>query len=309
MILYKKEDWWKCIWYFHTGDSARSILKGVLIAGLYVTIIAVVEFRFLDLKLSRTPTEYFSALGILLSLLLVYRTNTAYDRFYEGRKAWGSLINTSRNLAALLSGILPEDDDANRRFFARGISNFAFALTNTLRNNPVPEGIEDLDVVPNQMLPLIEHQPGAVVAQLRLRLEQLYRAGVITDAQSINLNGFVGELLNVAGICERIKNTPIPFSYSYLIKFLIMVYILILPFTLLEEYGYVAVPVVMITSYMLIGLEILGEEIEDPFGVDRNDLPLNQLSNLIRVNVHDLLYLHLPSEEKEAAKPLFTVVI
>jgi len=308
MILYRKEDWWRAIWYFHTGKTARSLLKGVAIAGVYVSLIAVAELRFLDLKLSRTPTEYFSALGILLSLLLVFRTNTAYDRFYEGRRAWGTLINTSRNLAVLLSAILPTDDRDNRLFFAKSIANFAFALRNTLRNQTVPDGLESLNGLPNDLLGLIDHRPSAVVTEMRMRLEALVQAGRLSEVQSINLNPHVGELLNVAGICERIKNTPIPFSYSFFIKFLIMVYIIILPFTILEEYGYLTIPVVMITSYMLIGLEMIGEEIEEPFGLERNDLPLDQLSNLIRVNVHDILYLHLPFEDKQAAKPAYTIV-
>ncbi|WP_234733331.1 bestrophin family protein [Tellurirhabdus bombi] len=308
MILYKKDDWWKAIWFFHTGGAARSLWKRLIAVAAYVTTITIVELRFVDLSLANTTTEYFSALGILLGLLLVFRTNTAYDRFYEGRSSWGLLVNTSRNMAAMLGGILPQEDRANRKFFAKAMSNFAFGLANHLRNMANVTELEDLEDGKEYMLHHSEHLPGAIVLQMRIRLEELYRAGVISDAQSINLNDAVMDFLNVAGVCERIKSTPIPFSYSFMIKFLITVYVIILPFSILEAYGYLTIVAVLVTSYVLVGLEIIGEEIEEPFGLERNNLPLNQLSQLIRINVHDLLQLHLPVAEKEAAHTDYVVV-
>ncbi|GAB3556640.1 hypothetical protein [Spirosoma fluminis] len=115
-------------------------------------------------------------------------------------------------------------------------------------------------------------------------------------------------MINICGICERIKSTPIPFSYNLLIKLLIMLYVGVLPFTMIEIYGYLTIPAVLFTSYILVGLEMIGEEIEESFGFEGNDLPLNQLSQLIRVNVYDILQIDLPHLEKKAAKPGFTIV-
>lgn len=310
MIIYRKdEEWWKAIWYFHTGKTARSLLKAVAIVTLYVTIIAITELRFYDLKLKYTPTEFLQAMGILLSLLLIFRTNTAYDRFYEGRRSWGELVNASRNLAALLNAILPAENRNDRLFFAKTISNFPFALKNHLRGERNMEEIDEAEEGEKRDLRHFEHLPGGVVNQLRVRLETLYREGLITDANSININQLVNTLLDVSGICERIKNTPIPFSYSFFVKLFIMIYIIFLPFTIIEEFGYLTIPAVAVTSYVLIGLEMIGEEIEDPFGLERNNLPLQQLSQLIRVNVHELLQIQLPTEEKQAAKTDNFVVI
>ena len=114
--------------------------------------------------------------------------------------------------------------------------------------------------------------------------------------------------MDICGICERIKSTPIPFSYTLFVKLFILLYVGVLPFTVLEAYGYLTIPAVMLASYILVGLELIGEEIEQPFGLDRNDLPLNQLSQLIRVNVHDILQIELPPVEKKAAETSFTVV-
>ncbi len=87
-----------------------------------------------------------------------------------------------------------------------------------------------------------------------------------------------------------------------------MLYVGVLPFTVIEVYGYLTIPAVLLTSYILVGLEMIGEEIEEPLVFERNDLPLNQLSQLIRVNVHDILQINLPHVEKQAAKPGFTIV-
>lgn len=114
--------------------------------------------------------------------------------------------------------------------------------------------------------------------------------------------------MDVCGVCERIKSTPIPFSYTLFIKLFILLYVMMLPFTVITAFGYLTIPVVLLTSYILVGLELIGEEIEEPFGFERNDLPLNQLSRLIRVSVHDILQIPLPQVEKQAAKPGFTIV-
>lgn len=136
----------------------------------------------------------------------------------------------------------------------------------------------------------------------------MHRSGHLSNSQHININGYLTSLMDICGICERIKSTPIPFSYQFFIRVFIMIYVAILPFTVIEVFGYLTIPAVVLTSYILVGLEMIGEEIEEPFGMERNDLPLTQLSTLIRVNVHDILQIYLPHPEKEAAKPGFTVV-
>ncbi|GAB3495827.1 bestrophin family ion channel [Spirosoma knui] len=308
MIIYKSKDWLPAIWHFHTGPTAISLLRRLLVVFVYVVIITIIELRYQDLRLKDTPTAFLGAMGILLSLLLLFRTNTAYDRFYEGRQAWGMLVNNTRNLAIFYNAVLPVDDKDNRLFFAKTISNFPFALKNHLRDQ---SGTDELDMIEEgerRSLANFDHKPSGVSSQLWIRSEELYRQGVLSNSQHINLNRYLGSLIDIAGICERIKSTPIPFSYNLFIKLFIMLYVGVLPFTVIEVYGYLTIPAVLLTSYILVGLEMIGEEIEEPFGFERNDLPLNQLSQLIRVNVHDILQIDLPNLEKQAAKPGFTIV-
>ena len=308
MILYKNKDILSSIWHFHTGPTAKSLLRRLVIVGLYVTIVTVAEMHYTDLRLKDTPTSFLGAMGILLSLLLIFRTNTAYDRFYEGRQAWGVLVNNCRNLAIFFNAVLPEGDKNSRLFFAKSISNFPFALKNHLRDVP---GTDELDIVEEgerRSLSHFDHKPAGVSSQLWVKTESLYREGYISESQHINLNQHLTTLMDVCGVCERIKSTPIPFSYMLFIKLFIILYVSLLPFTVIIAFGYLTIPAVLLTSYVLVGLEMIGEEIEEPFGLERNDLPLNQLSQLIRVNVHDILQIQLPHVEKQAAKPGFTIV-
>ena len=308
MIVYKSKDWVPAIWHFHTGPTAKGLVKRVALVGLYVTIITIAELNYIDLRIKDTPSSFLQAMGILLSLLLIFRTNTAYDRFYEGRIAWGTLVNNCRNLSIFFNALLDREDMENRIFFAKTISNFPFALKNHLRDLPGLDELDETEEGERRDLSNFDHVPAGVSNQLWVKTEVLYRQGVISESQHINLNQYLTSLMDVCGICERIKSTPIPFSYNLFIKLFILLYVGILPFTVIEVYGYLTIPAVMLTSYILVGLESIGEEIEEPFGLERNDLPLNQLAQLIRVNAHDILQIDLPYVEKEAAKPGFTIV-
>ncbi|MFD2936270.1 bestrophin family protein [Spirosoma flavum] len=308
MIIYKNKGLLPSIWHFHTGPTAKALMSRLAVIAVYVTIVTVAEMHYTDLRLKDTPSSFLGAMGILLSLLLIFRTNTAYDRFYEGRQAWGTLVNNCRNLAIFFNAVLPEGDTGSRHFFAKAISNFPFALKNHLRDMNKVDELDMVEEGERRDLRNFDHKPAGVANQLWVKTEVLYRGGYISESQHINLNQHLTTLMDVCGVCERIKSTPIPFSYTLFIKLFIMLYVVLLPFTVVTAFGYLTIPAVVLTSYILVGLEMIGEEIEEPFGFERNDLPLNQLSQLIRVNVHDILQIDLPHVEKQAAKPGFTIV-
>ena len=308
MIIYDKHRWFDAVWHFHTGPTAISLFKRLFWIALYATFVTVLELLLIHVKLKNTPTEFLSTMGILLSLLLLFRTNTAYDRFYEGRRAWGTLVNNSRNLAAYLNAVLPADRPNDRLFFTKMIANFSFALRDHLRDEPKMLGLEPFGSDGLSPLTNYDHVPNGIVAQMQLRTEKLYREGLLTDAHLINLNTMLLVFLDVAGICERIRSTPIPFSYSLFIKVFILIYIFVMPFIVIDEYGYLTIPAVVAVSYILVGIELIGEEIQDPFGVERNNLPLTQISQNIRLNVHELMQFHVTHAEKQAAKPKFAII-
>lgn len=288
MIIYEAKDWWGALKHFHTSFSIRVLLRRVGFVSLYGILLTLFDQHVIDVHLPFDGT-LFSLLGITLSLLLVFRTNTAYDRFWEGRRQWGSLVNYSRNLAVLMDSLLPDDATTNRIYFARMLSNFALALKGHLRTGVDFTELEDPSDGEIQNLPQYTHVPSRIAALLLRRMQTLRQDRLINDTDLISFRLYHQNLLDITGACERIKKTPIPFSYSFFIKLFITVYVLLIPFVLVQTYGYFAIVATTLAAYALIGIEMIGDEIEEPFGLDCNDLPLNQISQTIRRNMHETL--------------------
>lgn len=236
----------------------------------------------------------FSLLGVVLSILLVFRTNTAYDRWWEGRKLWGTLVNHTRQMAIMLEASLPKEDKESRNFFARHISNFGIALKENLRKGTKLEELE-LTEAELKELQAKQHKPMHIASMIFARMQTIYRAGVFTDADIINLKNEHVVLADVMGACERIKKTPIPFSYAVYIKVFISAYALMIPFGMYEDFGFYTVPLTMFIVFTMIGLELMAQEIEDPFGLDCNDLSTGDIANTIKTNVCEVLG-HVPGK-------------
>lgn len=307
MILYNPGEWWKALLHFHTTDVIRRLLKRVLLVGLYVAAVTAAQLEYFQFIL-KVEREYFSFLGILLSLLLVFRTNTAYDRYYEGRRQWGLLLVNARNLAGLLQAVLPAEAAQHRLFYARMLSNFALTLQGHLRTEISFDQLEAVEGVDPAGIRQADNPPTYLASLLQASYERLHQAQVLQPVHLLSLQPYHASLLEVAGVSERIQNTPVPFAYSFFIKGFITVFILLMPFVLLDTYGYFTIPIVMIGAYTLLGLELIGEEIENPFGLDSNDLPLSQLANKVRVSVHEILGVPLPPHKKALADAPYTIV-
>lgn len=307
MIIYKSSDWWEAFIHLHKSAIIRKLLRRVLLLGLYGLAVAILGREVMQVKFTVDP-QYFSLLGILLSLLLAFRTNTAYDRFWEGRRVWGQLVNNCRNLAVLLHARLPAADQANRFHLAKLLSNFPMALDGHLRGGVRFEKLEDLGPDMMERLRQSGHVPSLLAASLQEFYEELLRRELILPVHLLAIQRHHEVLLDVAGVCERIQKTPIPFSYSFFIKAFITVFLVVMPLVLLSTYGYFMVPITMFGAFALLGVEMIGDEIEDPFGKDSNDLPLTQMANRIRVNVHEILGVELAEEKKAIADAPYSLV-
>lgn len=307
MIIYKAADWLEAFRHFKYSAIIQALLRRVLWVGLYATLVVSAEL-YLFPVVHTVDKEFFSFLGILLSLLLAFRTNTAYDRFYEGRRLWGQLTNDCRNLAGLLHARLPADDQAHRQYFAKLLANFPVALDGHLRNKIKYHKLEDPTPGFVDELRTTDHVPSRIAAVLQEGYEQLLANGLILPTHLLTIQRHHAGLLDAAGGCERIRATPIPYSYSFFIKLFIGAFVLVMPFNLLDSYGYFTVPVTMFGAYALLGVEMIGDEIEDPFGKDSNDLPLTQMATRIRMNIHEILRVKVSREEKEQAAAQYDVV-
>jgi putative membrane protein len=134
-----------------------------------------------------------------------------------------------------------------------------------------------------------KHRPNQVAQMLFQKVNNLYTSKKITGNQLIILNNELQTFTDICGACERIKNTPIPYSYSAFIKKFIFIYVLTLPFGYVFNLGYYVIPVVVFIFYVLASLELIAEEIEDPFGSDANDLPTKKIAENIKKHIEELI--------------------
>ena len=265
------------------------ILRSALAVGLYcLVVIGLIQFFQLN-QLLFMDTTVFSLLGVVLSIFLVFRTNTAYDRWWEARKQWGALVNNTRNLAIYVDAMWPAENMPIRRFMAKHISNFCFALVEHLRSGVQLKDLIYLTDAQRTAYEQKDHIPNYIAQQIFLEIAEAHRQGHINEGDYINIKAQHQSLLDILGACERIKKTPIPFSYSVYLKVFITAYALISPFALFPLFGWMTIPIVMFFLFALLGVELLGEEIEDPFGLDCNDLPTGDIAHTIKRNVFEIL--------------------
>lgn len=289
MIRYDSKTWFRHIVHFHKSDTFRQLIPELTIMGLYtagLTYMAANYWHGYE-KLSNTTTVH-SLIGFVIALLMVFRTNTAYDRWWEGRKHWGALVNNCRNLALRLNSYLDKDDEENRLFFKRMIPNYVWAMKEHLRDGVHMNEIDDHEGLMAE-LEEKDHKPNHIAGKLYSRIKQLRREDKISSEEQMLLDKEVKSFLDIIGACERIRNTPIPYAYSLFIKKVIFFYAATLPFGFIPDFGYWTVAVVIFIFYVLVSLELLAEEIEDPFGHDANDLPTDELSTKISANVQEIL--------------------
>lgn len=288
MIKYNPKTWFSSILAFRRSDTFLIIWKEMIYIFLFTLALTYFELQ-MEMNVDRWGKllAVYSLIGFVLSLLLVFRTNTAYDRWWEGRKKWGEMVNNTRNLATKIAVMI--DDKPTRDYFARMISNYAYAVKEHLR-----EGVkfEELDLTNEERITLenANHMPNIIDKWLYAKLYNLKQEGTISEQDFIVLDINLKAFADIAGACERIRNTPIPYSYSIFLKKFIFIYVTTIPLALVGDFGYYSSIIAVFIFYVLVSMEILAEEIEDPFGLDDNDLPTDDLSAKIKMNVEEILH-------------------
>ncbi|MCD8739823.1 hypothetical protein LT679_04350 [Mucilaginibacter roseus] len=285
MINYNPKEWFRFIFTIHRADTLRELFPLLFAVSVYAVVV-----EFLMTEVFRvTPDSALvkisyvhQTIGFLFSLLLAFRINSAYDRWWEGRKLWGSLVNNSRNLAIKLKHLSNKPEDI--AFFNFTIPLYARALMHHLRDQYHPEEQDILSINPNK------HVPNQIAASIIGRVYEINKQGIINQEQLLSLNPELTSFTDICGACERIKKTPIPFSYSVFIKKFIFTYIMTLPFAWAFTLSYYVVPFVAFILFVFASIELIAEEIENPFGTDANDLPLQTISDNIRLHIGEIFY-------------------
>lgn len=288
MITYNPKDWWKLIFYLRKADTFRKLLPAMLAVMAYTALFYILEIEILHVVPIKNPVVVHSLVGFVLSLLLVFRTNTAYERWWEGRKLWGSFTNNARNLAIKLSIFLVENK-SDREFFRVHIGNYLVASKDKLRASEGIKHLEELGTHTHEYFMSAKHVPNAIGKIIFNKINELYQQGRISGEQLIILNNEFSSFADNLGGCERIKSTPIPASYNIFIKKIIFMYVFSMPIGFVQEFSYWAIPIVAIVFYAFAGIELIAEEIEDPFGKDNNDLELDQICKNVKQNLAEIL--------------------
>lgn len=298
MVKYNPREWFNLIFKIDHDDTLKKTAPHLLAIGVFAYAVTYIQIDYLKIENSSTfPKIYIihNLLGFVLSLLLVFRTNSAYDRWWEGRKLWGALLNSSRNLSVKLSSFLEKNDSINRNFFQFMIPNFAFSLVYHLREKSIYDGdkLRDEFVDIESALSKLSTKghllyPMYISKLMYDRVDKLHLEGRISGDKFIILKEDLNSFLDIMGACDRIKNTPIPHSYSSFIKKFIFLFTSTVPLAHAVTLSYWNIFVSVFCLYVIMSLELLAEEIEDPFGEDFNDLPTLKISENIQNSVREV---------------------
>lgn len=281
MIHYDPRDWLSHLFEIR-GSVIGEIIGRVLICGAWsagVVAVQQVAARF-QLSLALPETGH-TLVGVALGLLLVLRTNASYDRYWEGRKQWGAMVNASRNLARSASVYLAAAPELLRALLS-WTAAFAWGTMHHLRGKVALGGPHD-DLPSDEIeAALAEGRlPLAISRRMTAVIAAAHQRQLISDIQQATLDQSVQNLVDAFGACERIHNTPMPFAYVVHLRRALILYCLTLPFALVARFDWATVPAVVLIAYNLLGIEEIGVEIEDPFGEQKNDLPLEEICGTI----------------------------
>jgi ion channel-forming bestrophin family protein len=265
-----------------TSRTLARVGLWALAVGAYSLLPVWKEDTRYDTVADLTP-EIHAALTIVLGWLLVFRTNTAYARWWEARTMWGALVNSSRNLAAKLGRLADLPPEARERT-RQIIIAYPIVLRDHLR------GEQSLEQVRHLIGDHAEgvHVPSALVGRMYAELARCRTDGSIDDVELRIIDTELRTLLEICGGCERIRNTRIVRSYRVFAQQCIFLYLATLPWGIVDSFHWWTVPLTVISSYFMLGMETVAEHIEEPFGLDEDDLNLDVLCETIERTVEQI---------------------
>jgi ion channel-forming bestrophin family protein len=274
-------------WFDHFFDVRGSLLREisgrVSLCAIWTVGVVAVHFHWFPVAI---PPLLHTLVGTALGLLLVFRTNASYDRFWEGRKLWGGIVNETRNLIRGATEQFGTDREGLIEL-TRWTAVFPFAAASGLRGEgsigPLAKELRAQDV---GSVTQAQHVALAVASRMTAVLNRARREGRFSDIIYTGLDQNIQQLVDYLGACERIRKTPLPFAYVVHLRRALVMYCFTLPFALVSSYGWYTILDVLLIAYVFFGIEEIGVEIEGPFGTDDNDLPLEDICETIHRNLY-----------------------
>lgn len=280
-------------WGRHFFDIKGSMVREIVLRVMGSTCWAIAATLIHNyVRPCDIPDKGHALIGVSLGLLLVFRTNASYDRFWEGRKQWGAIVNETRNIARASATYFRAEPELGKALVRWAIA-FSWSTKAVLRGE---RNLGDTKLLPEGEVAEVlaaQHIPIACAIKMSEQIRRAREKNAFSDYVQMTLDQNVQLLIDYMGACERIHKTPLPFAYVVHLRRMLTVYCITLPFALIGTFGWVTMPVTFLVAYSLFGIEEIGVEIEDPFGLDDNDLPLERICSNIEGNLRAVIDKHL----------------
>lgn len=288
MIIRDKQNWFKLLFVWK-GSVLPEILPRLLVLFILSSLVVYYHGTFWHYKIPLNAAP-FTLIGVALAIFIAFYNNASYDRFWEGRKLWGALLNDTRSLcrqAITFSGYSTTSSELTN--FIHLLIAFVYALKHQLRQTDAKEDM--LRLLPAQMSQSLEHvhfKPVIIMQELGKWIQKAKEEGRIDSITVTAFDHNLNNLSNIVGGCERIVSTPIPFTYKVLLHRTVYMYCFLLPFGLVDSIGWMTPLMVVFISYTFMAFDAIVNEIEEPFGVAPNDLALNAMSKMIENTLREM---------------------
>ena len=279
--------------FFLLRGSIMSRIKWVLLFNVVLALLVTLTHGFLfQFKVTLTAIP-FTLIGLPLAIFLGFRNSAAYDRYWEARKLWGELVLRCRNLnrqcLSLVQSPSGEPSELQVRMLHRAVA-YCHALRVQLRGSADTQAVSAmLSAAEWQSVAASTNRPAKLMLHMGADLAECQRRGWIESPLSAKIDDTLSAMTAAAASCERIASTPLPFSYTLLLHRTAYIYCFLLPFGLVDILGPMTPLVVGVIAYTFFGLDALGDEIEEPFGAEPNDLPLDAICRGVEIQMLEAL--------------------
>ena len=287
MVDYDSKSWFRLIFRWKGSVYTRLFLKIAISTALGIAAAMLNEQTGFKL-----PNSAHALVGVALGLLLVFRTNASYDRWWEGRKLLGAMVNRCRDLTRQFATLLPATRGDDAKTLTRHVTLFYQVSAQGLRLERDMQPLVDKGVLLASEKAALEDvgaRGPVVLSWISARLARLAKEGELTEFRLMGIDANITSLQDALGACERIAKTPLPFAYAQHLKALVTVFVLTAPFVLVDPMKWNTPIAMAALAFALFGIDEIGIEIEEPFGYDANDLPIEKIGDGIIAATGDVL--------------------
>ncbi len=284
MIVRSRKNWWTLLFVWR-GSMMKQMLPQLIIVAALSVIAVFTEGKLFQQKVPLNATP-FTLVGVALALFLGFRNSSAYDRWWEGRKLWGALVNTMRTLTR--QALTMTGDAGGKREFLNMLVAFTYAMRDQLRGDTFARSAELLAPALAEEVDRARYKPFIILRAMGEWVTDRYKEGALGEITMSAFDHNLVELSNILGGCERIASTPVPFAYSVMIHRVVYFYCALLPFGLVDSIEWMTPAVAILMAYSFIALDSLASELEMPFNRDENDLALDAISLNIELSILEM---------------------